>query len=75
MSWLIRSRSTKPASMTAFALRRPLLVGLEVLEADVVELDVDALLEQLELEVDVALVAVVADHDPVRAARPRRAGS
>ncbi len=45
---------------------RPLLVGLEVAEPDVVDLDVDAALEQAQLMVDVALVAVVADDDPVR---------
>ena len=44
---------------------RPLLVGLEVAEADVVDLDVDAVLEQAQLVLDVALVAVVADDDPV----------
>ncbi len=54
---------------------RPLLVGLQVAEADVVDLDVDALLEQPELVLDVPLVPVVADDDPVGRRRPPRTGS
>ena len=42
-----------------------LLVGLQVAEPDMVDLDVDALFEQPELVLDVPLVAVVADDDPV----------